>query len=360
MSAYFTSLFLLTSVPSAADTVRQGLEAKSELWFHCLVWSSIIVGIGVLLEGPEATIDLKRWYFHWKGKEVGPENPKSWAIPASYLGFVLVVGGVVGEGIFEFLSSNVETLLRAHDEQVLADTILRAGAAKYSADAAAIAAAGAEGSAGNATKIAHVARTEADSFEARIASANEKAASASEKAADAESHLADALRQTAQAEEELKRIRSPRSLINVTELIAALEPLRGTEYTLNVSEDFESTQFVKVVDGILGQAGWIRKQPGTVKLGQPGLNIFSEDAKDAVPVCVATGIQIYVRSKESLQAINSTELQNLPKTIKSAFILRAELASRISPSNEHNVGDNVFVEAPLGEDSLMICVGKKP
>src|ERR1017187_8324688 len=103
MSANFTSLFLLVTsvvIPST-DPVRESLRADSDRWFFWLVVSSIIVGIGVCFEAPEATIALKRWYRHWKGKEVPPENERSLAIPASYLGLLLVILGVAGEGVFE-------------------------------------------------------------------------------------------------------------------------------------------------------------------------------------------------------------------------------------------------------------------
>ena len=169
MSAYFTSLFLLvTSVSPIIDIARQSLIANSDRWFTWLVVSSIVVGVGVCLEGPEATITLKRWYRHWKGVEVPPENEKSFAIPASYLGLLLVIFGVAGEGVFEFLSSNAETALRAHDEQVLADTISEAGDAATAAIRAKAAADAAE------TKAETVGK-EADQAEAKVVAVDRRA-----------------------------------------------------------------------------------------------------------------------------------------------------------------------------------------
>lgn len=100
MSIYFTSLSLLaTSVSSPVDTMRQSLIDKSDRWFFWLVMSSIVVGIGVCLEAPESTIALKRWFRHWrKETDVPPENERSLAIPASYLGLLLVILGVAGKG----------------------------------------------------------------------------------------------------------------------------------------------------------------------------------------------------------------------------------------------------------------------
>lgn len=127
---------LATSIPPAVDTARQLLIAKSDRWFFWLVVSSIVVGVGVCLEWPEADTDVKRWHRRWKGLAVPPENEKSLARPASYLGLLLVILGVAGEGLFESLSSHAETALRAHDEQVLADTLSTASIAELDAASA--------------------------------------------------------------------------------------------------------------------------------------------------------------------------------------------------------------------------------
>src|ERR1700737_3804700 len=103
--------------------------------------------MGGILEAPEATIALKRWYRLWREKDVEPENEKSLMIPIAYLGLLLVFVGVAGEGIFEFLSSQAETSLRGHDEQILGETESKFGQIKDSAEAAAKAAGQAEASA---------------------------------------------------------------------------------------------------------------------------------------------------------------------------------------------------------------------
>jgi len=115
------------------DPTRDALQATADRWFHWLLISSAVVAIGVALEAWEATIMLKRWYRLKRGKEVAEPNEKSWAIPTSYLGLVLVVAGVVGEGVFEALVSKTDTALRAHDSQVLAQAETDAGDAKFRA-----------------------------------------------------------------------------------------------------------------------------------------------------------------------------------------------------------------------------------
>lgn len=62
INAHLTALSLLLSESPAVDTVRQTLAVSSDKWFHRLVISSLIVGIGVGFELPEATLALKRWY----------------------------------------------------------------------------------------------------------------------------------------------------------------------------------------------------------------------------------------------------------------------------------------------------------
>jgi hypothetical protein len=236
-----------------------------------------------------------------------------------------------------------------------------ADGAKIKSDAAGVEAAQAGTSAATAFTMAGNARREADSFEAKITSAENNAASAETKAADAESHLADALQKAAQAEEELKRIRSPRSISNVSALVAVLKPLKGTEYRLKVFQDDEAIQFTKVIDDVLQQAGWVRKQEGVLHLGITSINIFSSDIKDSVPVCLETGIQIHVRSTQSLQTLLATAPNDLPKTILSASTLRGAFQPFIAPSDERNVGDKVILdEANPGEGPILICAGKKP
>ncbi len=132
ISAHLTSLLLLATEPSN-DKVRQALSDISDRCFFWMVTSSIVVGVGVILEAPEATIALKRWFRLWRGKDVKPENEKSLVIPIAYLGLLLVVVGVAGEVVFEFLSSNAETAIREHDSRLLGAAELEAGQAKMDA-----------------------------------------------------------------------------------------------------------------------------------------------------------------------------------------------------------------------------------
>lgn len=63
-------------------------------------------------------------------EKVSEPNEKSWAIPASYLGLLLVIAGVLGEGVFEARVSNADTALRRHDLQILEHAQKEAGDAE--------------------------------------------------------------------------------------------------------------------------------------------------------------------------------------------------------------------------------------
>lgn len=368
MIPYFASLSLLATSSPPVDTVRLSLISTSDKWFFWLVVSSIVVGIGVCLEGPEATIALKRWYSHWRNREVPPENARSLAIPASYVGLLLVILGVAGEGIFESLSSNAETALRAHDEQVLADTISEAGAAKDSANTAAADAktAGeqssqARASASNARTLATGARREAGSLKQEITDAKQQAADAVSRLAEAENKLADATQRELAAEVEVNRLKTPRSLVDTDKLVAALKPFSGTEYVLNVFLDDEAVQFTKDVAGALDAARWVRKQPMGIDIGIPTMRIaLGQGPAENVPACVETGVSLHAHAKESLAILQSTPVPSLPRTVQAAIALKSAIGPSISPPDERNVAVGIIDPEPGEGMPLTICVGKKP
>lgn len=117
----------------------------------------------------------------------------------------------------------------------------------HGAEASALNAADAAGRANaqarEASALATDARREAEKFAQDITSAKEPAADAVSRLADAEHRLADATKRELQAEEELRRLRTPRSLTHIDDIVASLRGLGGTEYRLAVFPDEESIQF---------------------------------------------------------------------------------------------------------------------
>jgi IS5 family transposase len=374
--------------PDALDKVRLALEASSAGWFNLVKWAGYAVALGCAMEAPETFIILRRWWF-LKFRDIDHEETnedrKSWHTPLATVGLIVIVIGIVLETFGESKVSDVDALLRTHEseklsaaEQQSASATRDAGTARNSAITAAAASSDAKTSSSNAAAAAvkaisasgdaittaAEARKEADSYARDIAAAKQEAANAVSHLAEAEKKLAESTEREAAAEARLAAIKTPRSLINAKELIAALKPLEGTEYTLNVFQDDESIQFTKSVDEVLREAGWVRRQKGTYRLGVPSFNIFKDDTPnhdESVPVCVETGIQIHVRSTKSLQVLLAMSATDLPINVRNAATLRGALQGSIAPTEEHNVGERVILdEANPGEGPMVICVGKKP
>jgi hypothetical protein len=103
---------------ASTDPVRLKLAAESAKWFRDLLISGGIVAFGCLLEIWETAVSLRKWFRARRGFEE-KENPRSWGIPIAAIGLLLVVGGVVGEVVYEGLSSNADAKLQSHESNVL-------------------------------------------------------------------------------------------------------------------------------------------------------------------------------------------------------------------------------------------------
>lgn len=250
----------------------------------------------------------------------------------------------------------------------LADAILTVGDVRVSAEASAEATREAEAASKNAINASSTALTdatkakdEADSYARDIASAKQEAAIAVSKLADAEQRLVDSNQREAAAEAKLSAIKTPRSLIRTEQIVTALKPFEGTEFTLNVFADNESIEFTKIVASALKSAGWIRKQPKIANLGIPTISTtFDADTAENVPTCVDSGIEIRVWEKEPLAELQSMPVASLPKTLQTALVLHNVLAQTISPPDEQNVTKVMVDPKPSEEKTMVICVGKKP
>jgi hypothetical protein len=127
MRNHLTSLFLSFMYGSAIpDAYRLGLEAASAKWFRGVWISGTVVAVGCMAEIWEIAFDLRNWWRFKKDWEPLKENPGSWMYPLAAFGLFLVVGGIVGETVFEVLDSNVESQLRSHASDVISDAESRA------------------------------------------------------------------------------------------------------------------------------------------------------------------------------------------------------------------------------------------
>src|ERR1035441_2596687 len=343
-------IWTLSTLPSAASALQSSISALErditakeseasglEPWLGRF---TLLVAVGVAIEIVVVILDHRKEVKEWRVSELIPEGPSLIKLGMEIASIILVIAGVMGEfGVGLNISSKNGQLraksaeLRSKSDQLLALVTQQAG---------------------NAEDSAKGARKEADSLKADIVSAKQQAA-------DAESHLADALQRAANAEAELYRLKTPRSLVHSDELIAAIKPFSGTEYTLNVFLDDESIQFTKVVAGALDEAGWIRKQPPGIVLGIPAVEIvFKQGASEHVPACIDTGISLHAYAKESLAVLQALPSQSWPKTVQAALALKSAIAPSISPPDERNVVSGVIDPKPAEGIPMTICVGKKP
>jgi hypothetical protein len=209
-------------------------------------------------------------------------------------------------------------------------------------------AAKAEENLANAQKSAADANAKAEGFRLSIAKANESAA-------QAQAQVANATAEAAKANLELARLKTPRSLIRVPELISALEPFKGTGYVfVSVFQEEDSLYLLRAIDDVLQKAGWNRaKSVG----GFPGINIYGNQPNNfAVPVGFNTGIQISVDSSESVATLKALPVDKLPQLVKAAMTLDIGLSSNLSPPTDAKLVDVQPGTSPI----IRIAVGKKP
>lgn len=103
----------MMSAPS--ETLAALIKAR-DFCFSCLLLSSGLVALGVVLEGPEVIHEARKIL-----RRVRTEAP-SWITLVALIGWVLVVVGVAGEGISEALIFRADGNIQTFNDQRLADT----------------------------------------------------------------------------------------------------------------------------------------------------------------------------------------------------------------------------------------------
>jgi hypothetical protein len=97
------------------NAIRSDLQSWRDMFFHLLVMSSGLVSIGVVLEGPELIHEVRNLWRTSK-PETGPRLKL-----IGLLGWVLVVAGVAGEGIFEWALSASDAQIQTFDEILVSE-----------------------------------------------------------------------------------------------------------------------------------------------------------------------------------------------------------------------------------------------
>lgn len=267
MSVAFPSSSASLSIDSLDNRIRDELLRSSHTFFLWVLISAFVVAIGVLLEGPELLQELWpklfRW-FTWNSQERLHRFERKLK-KVGLVGWLLVGIGVAGEGVFEVLQSRAESQLQTFNDVLLKDARLTATTARKSAGDAANAAHFAQVKADGADSLARATRLEADFFEMRIKSANDKAA-------DAESHLAEAMRLASEAEKEAIRLHDIVGGWRLDDAAKArftkdVKAFPGTPFDLAVNP--AEASFMEELDALLTapSAGWVRLPPKPDKTG---------------------------------------------------------------------------------------------
>jgi hypothetical protein len=194
------------------------------------------------------------------------------------------------------------------------------------------------------------ANAKAEGFRLDIAKANKSAA-------EAQAQVAAATAEAAKANLELARLKTPRSLTRVPELVASLAPFTGTEYVFtSVFQDEDSIFLLRSIDDVLQKAGWKR---GKSVGGFPGINPYGKDVPDfSVPIGFGTGVQVSTEAPRPFD-FDKVQIKDLPPYIQAAGTLKFALAQCISPLQENSTGK--VAEVGQGTSTIIrIAVGKKP
>lgn len=98
------------------------LERLRDCWFDCLLVCTAIVGVGLVLEGPEIfhetgiiprrkSVELKYWLTPSIDRREKPDHVPLWKKVFAAVGWVFIVLGVMGEGVSEAFVHKYDTAL---------------------------------------------------------------------------------------------------------------------------------------------------------------------------------------------------------------------------------------------------------
>jgi hypothetical protein len=107
--------------------IRADFETFSDLWFARLIWSSVIVAIGIFFEGPEVFHEVARVIRRTLHVCKPEKDKKSAVVLCGLIGWLLVAGGVAGEGLCEGFIWKADGILRSFNNMLVAQATKQAG-----------------------------------------------------------------------------------------------------------------------------------------------------------------------------------------------------------------------------------------
>jgi hypothetical protein len=333
------------SLAFVSGSLRDDLTRVGSGYFHLLLFCTAIVAVGVIMEEADSFLPPGKPKLDLINGTLIPSRSIEWKKRLTRLGWLLIVIGVIGEGIFEGAVSWADGVRQNFDDTLLAVATDQAGTASKSAERANTLAASAKKESEESRALANGARKEADSFEKDIKSAKNDAA-------EAESHLAAAARRANDLTAQLKRLTTPRSLPASPQVVAALQQFEGTEYMFTgVCGDTECVGLLRDIDKVLSLAKWKRvRSPHTF----PGLILWGKrEDDDGAGFDFGPGVTVSVDSPKPAEEVNKSPYASLPAYLRAADLLNKTLAKNVSPPE--NTGRMVG-----GQIVVRISVGRKP
>jgi hypothetical protein len=166
------------------ELVRADLQDLRDSYFQWLLIATGAVFIGVIMEGPEVVRDLLEGFRTSRNSDVTITNSHHpmWVLLLSSIGWVLISGGVIGEGIFEALVSKADGVVQTFNNILLADTQRQTSEANVRMGSAELAAASSRMVAAEAAARAENSNARAKHAESQIAAAQRASDEASQKA----------------------------------------------------------------------------------------------------------------------------------------------------------------------------------
>jgi hypothetical protein len=121
------------SIVVASGSVRSDIEDVRVCFFLLLLTCTLIVFIGVIVEGIEHLLPKGKPYIDTESGVFNATPLIEWHKKLERLGWLLVIVGVLGEGIFEALTSSADNTLQDFNNTLLAVATDQAGNAAASA-----------------------------------------------------------------------------------------------------------------------------------------------------------------------------------------------------------------------------------
>jgi hypothetical protein len=255
---------------SNADACMKALHSTADLWFGRLLLSTKVVAVGLIFEAPELAYDtsaiVRRKIDKWKRRETSSEfhAVPDWAKVIAFIGWILIVGGVVGEWFAESKIYDSDTSIQELNDTLLKEATNNAGDAKTSAKDA-------ESDASNAKASADAASFVAGDALSKSRAATDAASNAQQEAVAVEKQADDLLAKYKKAENELDSERATRQELEKSLAPRELFILRYADGTYNTDElkkfsgtsalieyipDFEAERAARFIASALEASGW--------------------------------------------------------------------------------------------------------